>query len=206
MRRARSRDGLTALEAGAALRQVRRRRRPDDSPPGGWPSWASGIFGEVAAIAKQVCAQRRWELAQVRFYTGVSDVGGNPKWDSFWTHKLAAMAMGRRGVVVYTRPLRFRNRRVDQPDGTQHSSWPSSAGRTKTSLRSPMRFAYSCGDSSGGPRSPLPSRTAPLPATGGGSDVRVPVDEPLGHRSLRSGPPDDASSSAPIRRAVSVKC
>ena len=42
-----------------------------------------------------------------------------PGGTSFWTHKLAAM--GRRGVVVYSKPLRYRSRRVDLPDGTQHS-------------------------------------------------------------------------------------
>ena len=73
---------------------------------------------DAAALAKQVCARLGWELAQVRFYTGIPDVGANPKWHSFWTHKLAAM--GRRGVVVYSRSLRYRNRRVDLPDGTQH--------------------------------------------------------------------------------------
>jgi len=29
--------------------------------------------------------------------------------------------MGRQGVVVYSRPLRYRNRTVSLPDGTQHS-------------------------------------------------------------------------------------
>ena len=59
------------------------------------------------------------DAAQVRFYTGIPDAGDNPKWHSFWTHKLGAM--GRRGMVVYSRPLRYRNRRVSLPDGTQHS-------------------------------------------------------------------------------------
>ena len=49
---------------------------------------------DVAALAKQVCARQGWKLAQVRFYTGIPDVGDNSKWHSFWTHKLAAM--GRR--------------------------------------------------------------------------------------------------------------
>ncbi len=74
---------------------------------------------DVAALAKQVCARQGWKLAHVRFYTGIPDAGDNPRWHSFWTHKLAAM--GRRGVVVYSRPLRYRNRRVVLPDGTQHS-------------------------------------------------------------------------------------
>ena len=74
---------------------------------------------DVAALAKQVCARQGWRLVGVRFYTGIPDVGDNPRWHSFWVRKLAAM--GQRGVVVYSRPLRYRNRRVHLPDGTQHS-------------------------------------------------------------------------------------
>ena len=64
---------------------------------------------DVSALAEQVCAGQAWELAQLRFYTGIPDVGDNARWHFFWTHKLAAM--GRQGVVVYSRPLRYRNRR-----------------------------------------------------------------------------------------------
>ena len=53
---------------------------------------------DVSALAGLVCAQRGWELAQVRFYTGIPDVTDNRRWHFFWTHKLAAM--GRQGVVV----------------------------------------------------------------------------------------------------------
>ena len=74
---------------------------------------------DVAALAAEVCARQGWDLVRVHFYTGIPDVGDNPKWHSFWTHKLAAM--GRRGVFVYSRPLRYRNRPVDLPDGTRHS-------------------------------------------------------------------------------------
>ena len=74
---------------------------------------------DVSALAGLVCARRGWELAQVRFYTGIPDVSDNRRWHFFWTHKLAAM--GRQGVVVYSRALRYRNRTVVLPDGTQHS-------------------------------------------------------------------------------------
>ncbi len=75
---------------------------------------------DVTVLAEQeVCARQGWKLTQVRFFTGIPDVGDNPRWHSFWTNKLAAM--GRRGVVVYSRPLRYRIRRVNLPDGTQHS-------------------------------------------------------------------------------------
>ncbi|MDE2977119.1 MAG: NYN domain-containing protein [Acidobacteriota bacterium] len=74
---------------------------------------------DVTALAKRLCAGQGWKLAQVRFYTGIPDAGDNARWHFFWTHKLAAM--GRQGVVVYSRSLRYRNRTVSLPDGTQHS-------------------------------------------------------------------------------------
>ena len=61
--------------------------------------------GYTAALAKQVCARLGWELAQVRFYTGIPDVGANPKWHSFWTHKLAAMGRGGAGRVQQIPPI-----------------------------------------------------------------------------------------------------
>ena len=75
---------------------------------------------DVAAPAKQVWTGHRWELTQVRFYTGIPDVGDDPRWHHIWTHKLAAM--GLQGVVVFNRPLRYRNRTVALPDGTEYSS------------------------------------------------------------------------------------
>ena len=74
---------------------------------------------DVSALAEKVRTGHGWKLAQVRFYTGIPDVGDNARWHSFWTHKLAAM--GRQGVVMYSRPLRYRNRTVALPDGTRHS-------------------------------------------------------------------------------------
>ena len=74
---------------------------------------------DVSALAAQVCAAAGWTLAEVRFYTGIPDAGDNARWHHFWTHKLSAM--GRQGVVVFSRPLRYRNRTVPLPDGTQHS-------------------------------------------------------------------------------------
>ena len=74
---------------------------------------------DVSALTEQVCTVHGWEPTQVRFYTGIPDAGDNPRWHYFWTHKLAAM--GRQRVVVYSRPLRYRNRTVPLPDGTQYS-------------------------------------------------------------------------------------
>ena len=74
---------------------------------------------DVPELAKRVCAGQGWDLTQVRFYTGIPDVADDPKWHRFWTRKLAAM--GRHLVVVYSRPLRYRDRTVELSDGSQLS-------------------------------------------------------------------------------------
>ena len=75
---------------------------------------------DIGALAKQVCRSQGWQLAEVRFYTGIPDACNNPRWHFFWTRKLAAM--GRQGIIVYSRPLRYRDRKVTLPDGAQHSA------------------------------------------------------------------------------------
>ncbi len=47
-------------------------------------------------------------LKEIRFYTGVPDVSANPRWNYFWTAKLASM--GKQGIKVFSRPLRYRER------------------------------------------------------------------------------------------------
>jgi uncharacterized LabA/DUF88 family protein len=73
---------------------------------------------DVAALAQAVCAANAWTLMQTRFYTGVPDQRDDPAWSYFWSHKLAMM--GRQNVVTFSRPLRYRNRRVRLPDGAEH--------------------------------------------------------------------------------------
>lgn len=74
---------------------------------------------DVQKLAQAVCAARGWSLAQVRFYTGVPDRADNAFWHGFWTNKLAMM--GRRGVVVYSRSLVYRNKTIRLPGGGQHT-------------------------------------------------------------------------------------
>jgi len=74
---------------------------------------------DVQALASAVCSRNGWSLAQTRFYTGLHDVSENPFWHSFWISKIAAMRG--QGVEVYTRPIRYRNKKIDLPDGTSHS-------------------------------------------------------------------------------------
>lgn len=74
---------------------------------------------DVHALVAALCRSRVWTVAEVRFYTGVPDAGDNPAWHAFWTAKLAQM--GRQGVQVFSRPLRYRNNRVLLPDGSEHT-------------------------------------------------------------------------------------
>lgn len=71
------------------------------------------------ALAQAVCAERGWVCSGVRFYTGVPDPADNAFWNHFWVAKGAQM--GREGVDVFMRPLRYRNKTVRLPDGTEHS-------------------------------------------------------------------------------------
>lgn len=74
---------------------------------------------DVQKLSSAVCAARGWNLTQVRFYTGVPDASDDPRWNHFWIGKLAVM--GKAGVEVFSRPLRYRNDSVTLPDGTIHT-------------------------------------------------------------------------------------
>lgn len=66
-----------------------------------------------------ICAKNQWINAGVRFYTGVPDVQDSAFWNHFWTAKGAQM--GRGGVTLFTRPLRYSNKSVRLPDGSVHT-------------------------------------------------------------------------------------
>lgn len=71
------------------------------------------------ALAGAVCRDQGWDLTGVRFYTGLPSATDSPHWNHFWTAKLAVM--GTRGIHVFTRPLKYRNRTVPLPGGGQTS-------------------------------------------------------------------------------------
>ena len=73
----------------------------------------------VAALAERICRQEGWQLERTHFYTGIPDASDNAFWNHFWTAKLAAM--GRQGVRVFSRPLRYRNQTVRLPMGGTHT-------------------------------------------------------------------------------------
>lgn len=74
---------------------------------------------DIKKLAELICAQQGWQSSEVRFYTGVPDISDNAYWNHFWTAKGAQM--GRQGVRVFTRRLRYRNKRIKLPDGSVHT-------------------------------------------------------------------------------------
>ncbi|HEY5329807.1 MAG TPA: NYN domain-containing protein [Acidobacteriaceae bacterium] len=74
---------------------------------------------DIRKLVDRVATEQHWNLVGVYFYTGVPDATDDPRWNRFWTNKLASM--GRQGITVFTRALRYRNKTVRLPDGTAHS-------------------------------------------------------------------------------------
>ena len=71
---------------------------------------------DALTLAGRLYQTQGWQLAQARFYTGIPAQTDNPRWHRFWSAKLALM--GRQGVHVYSRPLRYHTKVVHCPDGT----------------------------------------------------------------------------------------
>jgi len=74
---------------------------------------------DVLKLSQKICQSQNWNLVQIRFYTGVPDPADDPVKNRFWSAKLASM--GRQGIVVYTRALRYRNKTIKLADGTAHT-------------------------------------------------------------------------------------
>jgi len=73
---------------------------------------------DAHALAASVCQRHGWAVVETRFYTGMPDEADNPFWHSYWSRKLSVM--GKAGISVFSRPLRYQNKRVALPDGTEH--------------------------------------------------------------------------------------
>jgi uncharacterized LabA/DUF88 family protein len=74
---------------------------------------------DIRKLAECIAKNQNWNLIKIYFYTGVPDPADNASWNRFWTNKLAAM--GRQGISVFSRPLRYRNKNVKLPDGSTHT-------------------------------------------------------------------------------------
>jgi uncharacterized LabA/DUF88 family protein len=72
---------------------------------------------DVHALVTVVCRSRGWKPVQSRFYTGVPDQGKNPFWHRFWNAKLPAI--GRQGVIIVKRPLRYQRQEITLPNGSK---------------------------------------------------------------------------------------
>ena len=74
---------------------------------------------DVQLLSKKICSDQGWKLEQIKFYTGIPDVNDDDFWHNFWTRKLAVM--GQKGVIIFSRKLRYRNQTVKLPDGKIHT-------------------------------------------------------------------------------------
>jgi uncharacterized LabA/DUF88 family protein len=71
------------------------------------------------SLATRICKDCNWSLQGIQFYTGVPDSSHDLPWCQFWAAKLGTL--GHRGVVVYSRPLRYRNQKYKLPNGQSSS-------------------------------------------------------------------------------------
>lgn len=74
---------------------------------------------DILALSSKLCKMKNWQLAEVRFYTGVPDRSDDLFWHEFWAGKLRSMS--RQGVITFSRSLRYRNKTVKLPDGSKFS-------------------------------------------------------------------------------------
>ena len=74
---------------------------------------------DILKLSQAVCREQNWRLERVHFYTGIPDVTDNAYWNHFWSLKLAWM--GRQGVHIFKRHLRYRNQQVTLPNGQKHT-------------------------------------------------------------------------------------
>lgn len=74
---------------------------------------------DIKALVTKICQSRGFQLERIHFYTGIPDAADNEYWNHFWTAKLAVM--GKHGIKVFSRPLRYRNETIKLPDGKTHT-------------------------------------------------------------------------------------
>lgn len=74
---------------------------------------------DIQKLCDNISKAQTWNLTGIRFYTGVPDPSDDKFWNHFWVSKLAAM--GRQGITVFSRSLRYRNKTVKLPNSTTYS-------------------------------------------------------------------------------------
>ena len=73
---------------------------------------------DVLALSEHVCRMKGWNLTKIRFYTGVHEISHNPVLHNFWSKKL--LNMGRQGIDITKRTLRYRDKKINLPNGQMH--------------------------------------------------------------------------------------
>ena len=66
-------------------------------------------------LSEAVCAACGWTSTGVRFYTGTPAADRSPMWHGYWERRL--LAMRRAGIVVFSRPIRYRTKTIRLPNG-----------------------------------------------------------------------------------------
>jgi len=62
----------------------------------------------IKLLSEQICLSHGWKLSGMHFYTGIPDPQDDSRWHNFWSKKLSHM--GRLGVEVFSRSLRYHNK------------------------------------------------------------------------------------------------
>ncbi len=95
---------------------------------------------DVVALCREVCSRSGWNLIEMRFYTGVPEPS-DPR-HAFWANKLASL--GRQGVVLFSKPLRYRAEETTLEDGNIHRvRVPSEKGIDVRLALDVIRLAFS---------------------------------------------------------------
>jgi uncharacterized LabA/DUF88 family protein len=69
---------------------------------------------DILKLSKKISEVNGWDLIETRFYTGIPE-RADPR-QRFWQNKLASM--GRQGITLFSRPLRYHFEEVYCPDGS----------------------------------------------------------------------------------------
>ena len=68
-------------------------------------------------LFQHICSQHNWKDSGVRFYTGTPNAQKDPNWHKYWSNRL--LAMRRSGILVESRPIRYRTKETTLPDGSK---------------------------------------------------------------------------------------
>jgi hypothetical protein len=142
-----------------------------------------------------VCAHRGWTPFGVRFYTGTPTAIKAPMWHGFWSNKL--LALRRAGVLVYSRPIRYRELEIQAPDGSFFTSGSKTAGNSVRGTKSGIGIISSGACRKVRQRGP---REHCSTMTRGGSRARQPVSgvtDRASHNCAASSTRSPSTASAP---------